>query len=284
MFSIVIPTWNNLAYLELCVRSIRQNSKFVHQIIVHVNDGSDGTLDWVEAQNTAHGLDFTASPLNIGICYAVNGAAALARHDYIVYMNDDMVCAPNWDDSLVNRIKALDTNAFMISGTMIQPRDTNNTCTVVHNFGDTAIGFDIQSFNRLSPCMGIKDWSGSTWPPTVVHRDWWHKVGGYSIEFSPGMSSDNDFAMKMWTAGCRIFWGVGDSLVYHFMQKSTGKVIKNNGSAQFLRKWGITASTFDAYYAKLGQPLDTANPKLALNESRALAYQRIRSRLKRVFV
>lgn len=284
MFSIVIPTWNNLAYLELCVRSIQQNSDFMHQIIVHVNDGSDGTLKWVESQHAAENLDFTASPSNIGICYALNTATALAKHEYVVYMNDDMVCAPHWDLPLVNRIATLGTDAFMISGTMIQPRDTNNVCTVVHDFGAEATGFDMGTFNRVAPSMGIKDWCGSTWPPAVVHRDWWHKVGGYSIEFSPGMSSDNDFAMKMWTAGCRIFLGVGDSLVYHFMQKSTGKIVKNNGGAQFLRKWGITASTFDKHYVRLGEPLDTKNSILKFEQTRALQYQRIRSRLKRAFV
>ena len=44
MFSI-IPTFNNLDYLKLCLDSIKKNSEYNHEIIVHVNDGSDGTLD-----------------------------------------------------------------------------------------------------------------------------------------------------------------------------------------------------------------------------------------------
>jgi GT2 family glycosyltransferase len=88
----------------------------------------------------------------------------------------------------------------------------------------------------------------------LVHRRWWHAVGGYSSEFSPGMSSDNDFSMKMWAAGCRIFLGVGDSLVYHFMCKSTGRIVKNNGRKQFMRKWGMTSSLFDRYYLRRGEP------------------------------
>jgi len=75
MFSIVLPTWNNLSLLQLCVRSIRENSAFEHQIIVHVNDGSDGTLEWVKQQ----GLDYTHSQENIGICWAMNQSAALAK-------------------------------------------------------------------------------------------------------------------------------------------------------------------------------------------------------------
>ena len=50
MFSIVIPTWNNLAHLQLVVRSIREHSAEAHQIVVHVNDGSDGSLEWVRAE------------------------------------------------------------------------------------------------------------------------------------------------------------------------------------------------------------------------------------------
>ena len=67
------------------------------------------------------------------------------------------------------------------------------------------------------------------------------------------MSSDNDFSMKLWHAGCRIFLGVGDSLVYHFQCKSTGKVKKNNGGKQFLHKWGMRQSVFDHYYLRRGE-------------------------------
>ena len=47
MFSILIPSYNNLEYLKLCINSIIKNSKHNHQIIVHVNIGNDGTLDYL---------------------------------------------------------------------------------------------------------------------------------------------------------------------------------------------------------------------------------------------
>lgn len=138
MFSIIVPTWNNLALLQLCVRSIRQNSSHAHQIIVHVNDGSDGSLEWVRAE----GIEHTASPGNIGICYAVNQAAALAREKYIVYLNDDMYCCPGWDSALIERAEAMPDKAFMLSGTMIEPVDTRNPCVLVHDFGRDVDTFD----------------------------------------------------------------------------------------------------------------------------------------------
>jgi len=279
MFSIIIPSWNNLALLQLCIRSIRQHSAYAHQIIVHVNDGSDGTLDWIREQGIMH----TASPQNIGICLAVNEAAMHATQDYILYLNDDMYCCPGWDAALVNKLKQLDTDLFMLSGTMIEPRDTHNPCVSVRNYGGDVDNFDEARLLAELPQLRKADWYGATWPPTLVSKRWWFKVGGYSSEFSPGMSSDNDFSMKLWHAGCRIFLGVGDSLVYHFQCKSTGKVKKNDGGKQFLHKWGMRQSVFDRYYLRRGIPAQ----RMHLDEpedTRELRWQLLRSRLKRALI
>ncbi len=278
MFSILIPTWNNLALLQLCVRSIRENSAYPHQIIIHVNDGSDGSLAWVKAQ----GLTYSHSPENIGICLAVNESAMHATQDYIVYLNDDMYCCPGWDTALLNKAKSLDTDLFMLSGTMIEPRDTGNPCVLVKNYGTDADQFDEAKLLAELSQHRKADWNGATWPPTLVSRRWWHKVGGYSSEFSPGMSSDNDFSMKLWQVGCRVFMGVGDSLVYHFQCKSTGKVKKNDGGKMFLHKWGMRQSVFDHYYLRRGS-VATALMLQEPEDTRKLRWQKIRSELKRRF-
>jgi len=278
MFSILIPTWNNLDYLRLCVQSIRKNSAFAHQVIVHVNDGSDGTREWVQRSE----LDVTFSEQNVGICWAVNEAAMLAQHDYIVYMNDDKYCLPGWDTALLNRMKSLPTDLFMLSGTMVEPRDSGNPCVVVGDYGDTAATFCEADLLRDLPGLRRADWCGATWPPTLVHRNWWFKCGGYSTELSPGMSSDNDFSMKLWHAGCRHFIGVGDSLVYHFQCKSTGKVVKNDGRRQFLDKWHMTQSTFDRFYLRRGDTY-AGGPLPEPEDGPALRWALRKSTLKRRF-
>ncbi|MBU6467730.1 MAG: glycosyltransferase [Betaproteobacteria bacterium] len=249
MFSIVIPTWNNLALLKTCLVSIQKNSVVDYEVIIHVNEGIDGTLEWLKGQS----FKYSHSEENIGICRALNIAAKQAEAPYIVYLNDDMVVCPQWDSSLWEVIQKLDTHAFMLSGTMIEPKETGNQCVVVSDYGSSPDTFLEEKLLNEYQEKNLPDWYGATWPPCVVHREWWDKVGGYSEEFSPGMSSDNDFSMKMWQAGCRIFLGIGKSKVYHFMSKSTGKVTRNNGREQFLKKWGITQSTFDRHYLRRGQ-------------------------------
>lgn len=248
-FSIVIPSWNNLALLKVCVESVESNSAFSHQIIIHVNDGSDGSLEWVRSK----GLAYTYSAQNTGICLTVNQAAALAQHELILYLNDDMYCCPQWDARLLAKVQQIGHDAFVLSGTMIEPVGSGNPCVSVSDFGRDADTFRPHELLEKYQTLTKPDWYGSTWPPTLVHRRWWNAVGGYSSEFSPGMSSDNDFSMKMWAAGCRVFVGVGDSLAYHFMCKSTGRIVKNDGRKQFMRKWGITSSLFDRYYLRRGE-------------------------------
>ena len=273
-FSIIIPTWNNLPYVRLCVESIRKNSRFKHQIILHINEGSDGTRAWAEAEQ----LDHTRSDKNVGICYAVNAAAHLARTDYLVYMNDDMYVCPDWDFYLWEDISALGDTPFFISSTIIEPKDTGNRCVIVSDaFGDAIENFQEEALRDRFLDFPKEDWQGGTWPPNILPKKLWELVGGYSVEFSPGMYSDPDFSMKLWQAGVRLFKGCGRSRVFHFMCKSTGRVVKNDGRRQFREKWGLPSSKFTKHYLHIGEPFAGTLPEP--EETLALKWARLRSRI-----
>jgi glycosyltransferase involved in cell wall biosynthesis len=256
-FSILIPTWNNLGFAKLCVDSIRRHSFFPHQVILHINEGSDGTLDWARHQN----LDFTHSPDNIGICAAVNLARTLARTDYIVYMNDDMVVCPRWDLALWEEICALGHPHFFLSSTMLEPYPTRSSPVIApRDYGVTVETFDEARLLREFDTPEKADWSGATRPPNIVHKSLWDLAGGYSIDFSPGSYSDPDFSMKLWSLGIRHFRGIGRSRVYHFVSKSIERIEMNCGRKQFLRKWGITSSTLEKHLLRLGEPFEGELP------------------------
>jgi glycosyltransferase involved in cell wall biosynthesis len=253
MFSIIIPTWNNLDMLKLCIESIRKNSSFEHQIVLHINEGADGTQKWADTE----GVAYTLSPTNIGICHAVNIAFDKANKDYIVYLNDDMYVLPEWDKFLVEEIQSIENQSqntlFMLSATMIEPRETSDLNIIVADYGREVETFEKEKLLAEFRTYKMDNWYGASWPPLLVSRAAWLAIGGFSIEFSPGMYSDPDFSMKLWLIGCRIFKGVGRSRVYHFQARSTGRIKKNNGRLQFMKKWGIPASFFYKNYLKMGQ-------------------------------
>ena len=247
--SILIPSWNNLPILKWCIDALRKNNQIQTQIIVFINEGKDGTIEWVKEQAD---LDYVISPSNMGICYALNSCRSIIKADYLLYLNDDMYVLPGWDVKLKERIEQLNTKMFMISATLIEPRDTGNVCVVVKDFGDDLDTFDEEGLLSSYQSLYKKDWVGSTWPPNIMHVELWDLVGGLSVEYSPGMYSDPDFSKKIYDAGVRILIGIGDSLVYHFGSKSTKKLKKNTGRIQFIMKWGMTAKSFTKEVLHLG--------------------------------
>jgi glycosyltransferase involved in cell wall biosynthesis len=277
-FSILIPSWNNLAFLKICVNSIAKNSVFKHQIIIHINEGTDGTLEWVRD----NGFDYTHSSENMGVCWAMNACRALITTDYIVFLNDDMYMLPEWDLELWKEIERLPDNFFFLSSTTIEPRISPHPGILApYDYGRTPETFREESLLNEYQSIRGKDWSGATWPPNIVHKDLWDLIGGYSIEYFPGLYSDPDFSMKLYEAGVRHFVGIDASRAYHFGSKTTQRIQLNNGNKQFLNKWGITSASFTKFFLRRGQQFRgdfSVNPR-----NFALRRAIIKSYIKRIF-
>ena len=215
MISILIPTYNNLDYLKLCIKSLVNNSKYDHELIFHINDGSDGTLKFIKDLD----YKYTYSEENIGLCSAINKAANLSSQKYILYSHDDMYFCPNWDVVLINEVNDIGHDDFYLSGTMIE----SNSGHISHNFGETFDSFQEDNLLSKYKDLNFYDHQGTHFAPHLVSKKMWVKVGGFSEEFNPGIGSDPDFNMKLWKEGVRIFKGLNDFKVYHFGSITTRK-------------------------------------------------------------
>ena len=243
VFSIIIPTYNNLEYLKLSLKSIKKNSLFNHEVIIFVNEGSDGTIDYLKTQN----YKFKQSKKNNGVCVAFNEAVKQATTKYIVLAHDDMYFCPGWDNVFLKEISKIPENTdFFLSGTMVQPFESyiNLDC------GKKIEEFDEGKLLKELPKIKFNNFQGTHWQPSLIPLKTWNKVGGFSEEFSPGLGSDPDFNMKLWKIGVRLFKGLGDCRVYHFSSMSLRKKAWNNGAKTFLLKWGISIKFFKKHYLK----------------------------------
>jgi len=242
--SIIIPTFNNLYYLKFFLRSLKVNSEFDHEIILHINDGSDGTLKYALENNIKH----THSKSNIGLCSSMNKAYSLTTTDHILYAHDDMYFCKNWDIFLINEINKQNNNQYYLSGTNVSTRHglINFDC------GSTYLDFDEKKFHNFCLQDQTPDLQSSHWAPHLIHKELWDKIGGFSEEFNPGDGSDPDFCMKLWKQNVRIFKGVSKFKVYHFNSLTTrnDKIVLNNGTRTFLSKYGFNPKFFRKYYLR----------------------------------
>ena len=262
MISIIIPTYNNLDYLKLCLNSINKNSSCIFEIILHINEGTDGTLKFAQDNN----IKYSYSSINNGICIGCNNAARMSKHDLLLYAHDDMYFCPNWDTVLINEVKKIKGDYFYLSGIMIKNGHIHD-----YSCGENFKDFDESKLLNDYKSLRFYDFQGSTWAPHLIHKKLWNKVGGFSEEFSPGAGSDPDLNMKLWQAGVRIFKGNSECKVYHFgsvtLRKKNNNIFKKNISSKankrFLLKWGVSIKFFKKHYLRsdtkyngpLGNPL-----------------------------
>ena len=266
MFSIIIPTFNNLPYLKICIESIKKNSNFNHEIIAHINEGTDGTENYLISKN----IRYTKSEYNSGICEGVNMASNKATTDYILYAHDDFYFCPDWDEVLLNEVRKIPHNKFYLSGIMMNNGPLKFDCgNTLENFNEKKLLCNFRNIN-------LHDFQGSTWAPHLIHKNLWDEVGGFSEEYFPGTGSDPDLNMKLWKKGVRIFKGINDFKVYHFGSIVTRKY-KNHptittesgsrGGKIFLLKWGVTINFFKKFILNSDKIYknELSEPKITFN-------------------
>ena len=266
-FSIIIPTFENYDYCKLTIDSIKHNSSFNHEIIVHLNGIDDQTENYLKKEN----ILFTKSDQNIGLCSGVNTAYKKSTKKYILYSHDDMFFLPNWDIELLKEVKLINNNKFYLSLTHIAASGPvkGSIQHIQFDCGDNISNFDKEKLIKNFDKLKFNDLQGSHWAPHLIPKKLWDKVGGFSEEFNPGFASDPDLNMKLWVEGNRVFKSVSKSRIYHFGSVTTRKnkkIIKNNGKKTFLLKWKMTVEFFTKYYLRRGEiyngPLNEPNKNL----------------------
>ena len=97
--AIVIPVFNQLPHTRKCIESLRASEGRNAGLIVIDNGSSDGTGGYLD-ENA--GITTVRNPRNAGVAKAWNQGVRLARTEWIVLMNNDIVVPAGWLDGLLS--------------------------------------------------------------------------------------------------------------------------------------------------------------------------------------
>jgi glycosyltransferase involved in cell wall biosynthesis len=121
--SVVIPTYNRLARLQCALDALARQTvpNHVFEVVV-VSDGStDGTDAYMTSVELPYRLIFRTQR-NRGPAAARNRGVQLARGEVVLFLDDDVVAAPNLIDRHLDRGFRRSPNAVVI-GPMLTPGD-----------------------------------------------------------------------------------------------------------------------------------------------------------------
>lgn len=99
LVSIIIPHWNGVEVLSECLQSLQLCSYPSLEIIVVDNASSDGSQAFVRERYPA--VRLVENERNYGYAGGCNRGVAVARGEYLLFLNNDTVQDPEWVQYLV---------------------------------------------------------------------------------------------------------------------------------------------------------------------------------------
>jgi len=249
----VLPSKNNLEFLQLAYKSIR-NLKTKHQILILDDASTDGTNEWLMSLNddeiTIHS---NPGPERIGIVGMFDKGIEMATTDIIFAFHADMVASPNLDINILKHLK----RGTVVCATRVEPplhppgpeKITLALGNEVHEF-DYEVA--LSNLSKLETEHVDKTTEG-VFAPWCMYKDDYMSVGGHDILFAPQSKEDSDLFNRFHLKGFN-FVQSWDGLVYHFTSRGSRFNRHSGGGAginspewlhtttkngrNFIRKWG----------------------------------------------
>ncbi len=97
MISIITAVYNQLAMNQLFWEKLNQYTKNKFELIIIDNASTDGSADWFESV----GVKVIRNEANYSYPHSQNQGIAVAKYDNLVFMNNDVIVSPNWDENIL---------------------------------------------------------------------------------------------------------------------------------------------------------------------------------------
>ena len=121
----VIPTFNNLPYLKLAIKSVRQNAYYSDMtIVVFAENCTDGTNEWLKENGDELGLDvyIENNEVQRGIGGGIDFCVSKVKTEFVNILHSDFWIAPNQDIELLKLYDGLDKGERLIASSFrVQP-------------------------------------------------------------------------------------------------------------------------------------------------------------------
>lgn len=216
--SIVIPVYNQFEYTYGCVKSIIENTPEVrYEIIVADDVSTDATT---EISRIIPNARVVRNEENLRFLRNCNHAAAFARGEYILFLNNDTQVTPGWLSALVELMER-DERTGMVGSKLV--------------FAD----------GRLQEAGGILWQDGRAWnygrldnpgapeynyvretdyisgAAIMIRAGLWREIGGFDERYVPAYNEDSDLAFEVRKHGYKVMYQP-KSMVIHFEGVSNG--------------------------------------------------------------
>ena len=260
-----ISSYNNLNYLKLAIKSVRQNAYYKDMpIIVHTENCTDGSDEWLHRNVDKYNLEVYVETNEIprGIGGGMDFCVDKTKTEFVNIIHADMWIAPNQDLELLKLYDNLPKGERLIASSFriqphIFPNDPNyRPGTVfypVEEFGEFHDNFQSDYFDEWATefsktnNISVRKAGGAGFFCKVEDYKW---IGGNDDRFAPAYWEDKDLFIRMQLENYK-FIMTSKSVVWHFSSRASRfpddniksrpdrlARIEQESTRKFIEKWG----------------------------------------------
>lgn len=201
--SIVIPVYNQFAHTLACLRALAAHPPATPFEVIVVDDGCSDETPSALPQIT--GVRYHRRAQNGGFIAACNDGAALARGEYLIFLNNDTVPQPDWLDALLGTFTQ-HADAGLVGAQLLYPDGRlQEAGGVVFTDGS---GWNYGRFESPEdPRFAyLRDCDYASGAAIAIPRALFAQLGGFDTRYAPAYYEDTDLAFAVRAAGKRVLY------------------------------------------------------------------------------
>lgn len=247
--SVIIPTYRNPKYLDLCLKSAIENKADKDTEIIVIVDGFVKESADIVKKYATKGIGVLEYDDNRGMQYALNLGVMNASNEYVFIINDDNVFPTHWDCRIGH-----------FNNEILKENMVTTICQVEPAKG--IFDFEVNDLGRAVDTFKYEAWleyektiannshsvNGRLFP-FIISKRWYMAVGGFDTFYKSPFWCDVDWWLKLELTKQLSFTRWHGCHFYHFGSIAT----KNRGDSesflfkqsesvaaqQFQYKWGF---------------------------------------------
>ncbi len=201
--SVVIPVHGAFPHTLACLRALAAHPPAVPFEVIVVDDASPD--DTLARLGQVAGVRVHARATNGGFIAACNEGAALARGDWLVFLNNDTVPQPGWLDALLRTFDT-QTDVGLVGAKLVYPDGRLQEAGGVVFADGSAWNYGKFESPEDPRFAYLRDCDYASGAAIAIPRALFAQLGGFDTRYAPAYYEDTDLAFAVRAAGRRVLY------------------------------------------------------------------------------
>lgn len=218
LVTILLVLWNQAELSYACLAALATETTIPVEILIADNASTDRTADLLARID---GANILRNSDNLGFLRAVNQAAAAARGEHLLLLNNDAVMRPGALRAALETLTAAPDIGAVGGRIVLLNGRLQEAGSLIWRNG-ACLGYGRNLPPDAGEVMFRRDVDYCSGAFLLFRRDLFREMGGFDDRFAPAYYEETDFCVRLWQRGLRVVYEP-QAVIDHFEFGSSEK-------------------------------------------------------------